>query len=347
MAIVVYKCDTCKRDVELLRNIEGLETPGRCVITLGCRGRLYQTKVHPDFTRAALPADVLGLDNWLQRKVLHNHEQTIETDQWTVTHELGTFPAISVFVDRPTTEDPENREEILPQDVRIVDSDTLILVFDRAYSGVAQLVARASDPQLLQPNNSTASESEPDPVQISTNAYVTLATRIDKFGIDPVINLKLRYRTNAGVEFTVTYPATLNIAEGTPWSDAERILFKGKVYLVRQFNGITTEITTGAIVNGTAFRFYSFDINNDLVDDYVVDPDDQSGSPLPAIIQSNDMIILTANSPFGTVDKILNTYIDITAVTTSKNTHGLFYNGNEFFAAPSIIQNVYPPIRIV
>jgi len=127
MAIVVYKCDTCKRDIELIRNIEGLETVQRCVITLGCRGKLYQTKVHPDFTRAALPTDVLGLDNWLQRKVLHNHEQTIESTEWLVTHELGTFPAISVFVDRPTTEDPNNREEILPTDIRIVDNDTLTL----------------------------------------------------------------------------------------------------------------------------------------------------------------------------------------------------------------------------
>lgn len=346
MAIVVYKCDACKREIELIRNIEGLETVSRCVITLGCRGRLYQTKVHPDFIRASIPDDVLGLDNWIPRKVLHNHTQTIESSEWRITHEMGTYPSISVYVDRPTSEDPNARVEILPTDVVIVDSDQLILKFDRPQSGIAQLVARASDPQLLQPTIKPTQEAIPN-VQISANGYITIATRVDKFGTDPIINLKLKYTSNTGNASLISYPTILTVAEGTPWSDATRVLFKGKVYLVRQFYGIVPEITTGSIVNGTQFRFYSFDMNNDRVDDYVVDPLDQTGSPpLPGVLQPNDVIILGASAPFGVVDKAASSYIDVTSIKAS-TPQGLFYNNGQFFASPSTVQTVYPLIRVV
>ena len=98
MAIVVYKCDVCKRDIELEQNIKGLENIQRCTITHGCRGKLYQTKVLPDYVRGRLPDQVAGLDDWRQRTVLYNHEQTIESDSWLVNHNLGTFPSVSVFV---------------------------------------------------------------------------------------------------------------------------------------------------------------------------------------------------------------------------------------------------------
>ena len=149
MSIVVYRCDVCTREIELQKNPNGVETIQRCKITHGCRGKLYQVDVLPDYIRGSLPDNVTGLENWVQRRVLSDHTQSIERSEWTVTHNLGAFPSYSVFVDRPLVDDLEHREEITPTDVEIVDSNTLILKFDRNWSGIAQFVARASDPQLL------------------------------------------------------------------------------------------------------------------------------------------------------------------------------------------------------
>ena len=114
MAVVVYKCDVCKREIQLQRKIRSLESIGRCTITNGCRGSLYQIDLLEDFVRGALPDPVSGLDDWQQRKVLHNHEQAIERDEWIIEHNMGSFPIVSVFVDRPIEGDLENREEITP-----------------------------------------------------------------------------------------------------------------------------------------------------------------------------------------------------------------------------------------
>ncbi len=70
MAIVVYKCDVCKREKEYIRNVEGIEKIQRCTITHGCRGKLFQVELLPDYIRASSSARVLGLDEWRERKVL-------------------------------------------------------------------------------------------------------------------------------------------------------------------------------------------------------------------------------------------------------------------------------------
>ena len=84
MAIVVYKCDVCDREIEILQNPEGLETVGRCVITDGCRGNLYQIDTKQDFIRGKFPETVAGLTDWTQRKVLYDHTQSVATFQWRI-----------------------------------------------------------------------------------------------------------------------------------------------------------------------------------------------------------------------------------------------------------------------
>ena len=133
MAVVVYKCNVCKREIELQRNKKGLESTNHCIITHGCRGELYQIDLFEDFIRGKFPDDVAGLDNWQQRKVLYNHSQTIERSTWNITHNMGTYPSVQVFVDRPIEGDEDNIEEIFPEDIIIVSKNTIQLVFDRAW----------------------------------------------------------------------------------------------------------------------------------------------------------------------------------------------------------------------
>lgn len=293
MTIVDYQCDTCKRTVEIIRNIRGLDTLQRCTITLGCRGRLYQIGLHQDFTRAAIPDDVNGLDNWQQRHVLFNHEQAIKSNIWTIKHNLGTFPSISIFVDKPTSDDLLNQEEIIAQDVEIVSPDITILHFDRAYSGIAQLVARSSDPQLLQPITITDSQLTDDPVQISNGSRIAFATQLSKFGTGSKFNIVLEFTNSTGAKFLFSYSSSLTL-NGTGWSDTNRIIFKGKVYIVREFIPLINEMITGLIDNGTTFRVRSVDTNANSFVDYVIDQSDRLWAS-NSVYLANDMIVNGSN----------------------------------------------------
>jgi hypothetical protein len=344
MAIVVYKCDTCKRDVELLRNIRGLETPQRCIVTLGCRGKLYQSHLHPDYTRASITDSVAGLDDWQQRRVLYNHTQTIENTSWTIVHNLGTYPYVSVFVNRPTSEDPNNQDEIIPDNIEIVDNDTIVLHFSRGWAGVAQLVTRTTDPQLVQASRVVTSLPQATPLQISSNGYIVIATRLDKFGANPNTNIDLVFTSSAGSETKVTYGSTTTTTSAVAWTGVSRISIKGKIFVVRQFKALTADMSAGSILNGTRFRFKGFDFDGNLVNEWGVDPIDSVGM---STISSDDIIVLLSRSPFDSVDRITSEYLDITSVTTTLNPFDMFYDSGEFFAFDDILKTTYPPIRSI
>lgn len=343
MAIVVYKCDTCKRTVELIRNIYGLETPHRCTITLGCRGKLYQSHLHVDYTRATLPESVSGLDDWQQRKVLYNHTQTIENDSWMIVHNLGSYPAVSVFVNRPTSADPNNQDEIVPDDIVIVSPDIISLRFDRAWSGVAQLVARSSDPQLIQATRTLVQAEAPQTMQISSGGNIVIATRLDKFGTQVTGNVELLFTSNANVETAITYGTSTSTTSDVAWSEVQRVSMRGKIYTVRQFKALTADMTVGSILNGTRFRFRGFDFNADLNNEWVVDPADVDSDSFA--INADDVLVLLATPPFDSVDRITSQYLDITSVLSQTNPFDLFYDSGEFYVFEDILKTTYPPIR--
>ena len=313
MAIVVYECDVCKRSIELKQNIKGLENIQRCTITHGCRGKLYQTAVLADFVRGRLPDQVAGLDDWRQRKVLYNHEQTIERDNWIVQHDLGTFPSISVYVDAPTEADPDNQEEIIPVDIVIVDEDNIILRFDKALSGLAQLVARQSDPNLLRPLTGLTVVTE-DLQQISINGNMSIATRISTTGTPTTVYLLVEYTTTTNAVIQNVYTITGN--DFGTWSDIDKTVIKGKTYAVRSFNGLLAQMEDETIA---------------------------SHNPVP----QDEVYILFADKPFDNIDKVTTQYIDVFDVAESTNNFTLVYDTGEFFAEKEIVQDTYPPIRAV
>lgn len=330
MAIVEFKCDTCKRTIQLQRNIEGLEKIQRCTITHGCRGKIYQVNVYRDYIRGELPDDVEGLDNWVQRKVLHTHFQAIERDEWVVQHNMGTNPIVSVYVDRPIEGDLENREKITPEDIVIVDKNSIIIRFDRPWSGLAQLVGRQSDPALLQPTERATTQAI-EPYQMSLSGEITIATRISSIGDEPSISLLVEYDTSQ-TRLQYTYAADDQPSINSAWVDYDRIVVRGKLYTVRSFNALVPEMVSGAIGNGAQMRFVGVDSNNDqTVED----------------INRGDILILLASEPFQSVDKIQDKFIDVNDAVTQQNISGLFYNSGEFFADPTIVKTIYPTIRSV
>lgn len=331
MAIVLYQCDVCKREIELQRNIEGLETIGRCVITQGCRGSLYQTDLFPDYLRGQIPDDVSGLDNWVQRKVLFNHAQAIERDQWIIAHNMGTAPIVSVFVDRPIEGDLDNREEITPDDVIYQTDDIVVLNFSRPYSGIAQLVGRQSDPNLLRPFERLFTTEAP-PIQISNNGEISIATLTDVDLGSESISVGIQYNTESGTSPQVLYGVDDQPSINSAWVDYDRVVFKGKIYTVRSFSGLVPEMTTGIINSGSTFFFNQVDWNDDQITES---------------IETEEMLVLLASSPYDIVDKQRNRFIDVTSVTATQNPFGFYYDSGEFYALESIVQTVYPFIRSV
>lgn len=338
MAIVVYKCNECKREKEFQRNIEGLENIQRCTITHGCRGKLYQVKVLDDYIRAAAPSRVAGLDDWRQRKVLHDHTQAIARTEWLIEHNLGVSPAISAFVNIPTADDPDNIEELLPTDIIIVDDDRVKLVFDRPWSGLAQLLARQSDPDLLRPfvrTVDTASVLQ----QISNDGVIVIATRVSTVGDAGIIDLLTTYVTTQNTTVDNQYEVSVNSGlslsdyNSSSWSDLDLVVIRGKIYTIRAYNGIISEMADETISTGSTMSFSA-------IIDY-------TGSPLATTarnIAQDEVYILFASSPYETVDKVSNQYIDVFDIV---NTDTLVYNTGEFFIQDDLIQKIYPPIQSV
>lgn len=329
MSIVVYKCDVCKREIELQRNLEGLERVQRCNITHGCRGKLYQVKLFSDYIRGSLPPNVIGLDNWRQRRALYNFSQPIEQSEWTITHNLGTYPSISVFVNRPVEGDLTNQEEITPQDVVVVDQNTLRLIFDRPWSGIAQLVIRQSDPSLLQPITTTASIKTITRQQISNLGEITIATRISSVGELSNIAFQLTFVTPEGNIRTVTYQADDQPSVNSAWLDYDKVIIRGKIYTIRSFTAVTSEMTTGSITNGSSVTFTGID----------------DGSSGVRSINSDEVLVMLATEPYTAFDKDTTHYIDTTVA--NQTNFAVFYDTGEFYSVVNVIQSTYPPIRPV
>lgn len=330
MAIVTYKCDVCKREIELQRNIHGLETPHGCIITHGCRGKLYFKELLTDFVRGQTPEDVIGLDNWQQRRVLFNHEQAIERDEWIIIHNLGNSVSVSAFVNQPTQDDPDNLVEIDPDDIIIDSADAIRLRFSRPYSGIAQLVARASDPQLLQPVAPVA-EAVVTSLQLSNLGEITLATKIPADGIvEPIINVQLTFSTPQETTQVFEYVVDDSPQLNSPWVDFNNVIINGSLYVVRSFYAIKPEMVSGVVGNGSTFRFTAID----AYDDTVFRP-----------IVKDEMFLLLAASPFTTVDKITEQVTDVTDVTETLNPFSFAYDTGEFFTTTNTLQTIYPPVR--
>lgn len=263
MAVVGYKCSTCKRTINLIQNKAGLDWVGNCNVTLGCRGQLIQQEVFQDYIRGSLPPDVIGLKNWVQRQVLFNFTQTVSRQTWVITHNLGILPSVQIYVNQPISGNEENLVEILPTNIVYNSDDVLTLTLPAAYIGIAQLIGRASNPDILNPRQRPAPVTTVPTLQLTNEGEITIATRISTIDIplglvNPVtglpnamagLTLTMSFTPSTGSPITVGYVASNILSELSPWSDTNRVLFKGKVYTVRTFNVQTGNVQ---IPNGSA-----------------------------------------------------------------------------------------------
>lgn len=332
MAVVLYKCDTCKREIQKIRRPKGIEVASRCIITLGCRGKLYQLDLYPDFIRAELPAGVIGLTDYQQRKVVYNHTQTRASKRWTIEHNMGTAPVVSVFVSSPTLEDPTAMEEITPVDIVTINADITVIVFAESVSGVAQLVARSTDPQLLTPtvNNISSSASV---VQITANNTITVATRVNPDGNEPPeVGIQFKFTTPTGTDVIFTMTVGGDIIAGSPWSSSNRVLIRGKIYKVRALDPVSVAVLSGVVPSGSTFCITGISLGD-------------NPQSISTISQARVGFILLAEAPYANIDKLNDSVVDFLDVSCKSATQQIILQGLDLYATPESITNIHPPIR--
>lgn len=326
MALVLYKCDVCKRDTTIPRNPKGLETFGRCTITLGCRGRMYQSEVLEDFVRGALPDDVVGLDNWYPRRALYNHTQQQSQTSWIITHGLGTFPVVSVFVNVPTMEGSDQLVEITPDDIVSIDDDTIKVTFSTAYTGIAQLVARSSDAQLFNPTTTPIVESESF-AQITANSELTIAT----LETATSIRVFFTYITPSGISVPVSLVVDDVPGTKSPWVGVNRVLIQGKIFTVRSFDLVTTVLSSGLVPDGSRIIFNG------------IQPD--VNIPIPVAPSNRQVYILLSGVPHTSSDRLFESVVDAFSVSAQSGTNNMVLSSREVVITTSTITSIHPLIR--
>lgn len=311
MTVIVYKCDTCNRDVALPQNKQGLESIGRCIITQGCRGKLHQSDVKPDFVRGTFPPSVPNLTDWTQRRVLYTHTQTVKSKQWKVVHNLGVKPTIQVFIVNLYGQ----QEEIFPDKITTIDLNQVMIEFSQLESGVAQCTSSSSantiNQEITMINNITT-------LQLSSSSELTIATLATNASV--TLDLTFKADTDQVVQYTVDNSPSII----SPWRDTSKVLIKNKSYVVRSFQILNSLILDGTIRNGVAVNFTMLDA---------------------APINNESVLILLANPPFQTADKINNMYVNTSRIDSSLPQ--LYYNDGNFFIPNTLTNSTFPNIRSI
>lgn len=309
MAVIVYRCSGCNRLLQLRENQRGVTTVGLCTMTEGCRGELVQIDRLQDRTRPAIAERIPDVVNRQPRNVLFNYVQAIEAEIWTVTHNLNSNPVVQVAVDRPGQDE---RVEIQPQSVEIVDSNTTRITFERPESGVAQFIARASGKS--QPTASAS--AQPTFFQLTANGIMTIAMRTDETSIEFV------YIDNAGSPTPIIYNTELAAPPviGSPWSNGTTIVVNGVEYILKSID--LTNIG-GSVNEGEAFY-----INESYVD-------------------ATETLILLAQAPYLNADKIKRQLVRPAGIGAAEAISSFVYSQGEHFVVEGLIEEVYPPVFVL
>jgi len=332
MTVIRYKCDTCKREIDLQQNPQGLEIISRCIITDDRRGKPFQIEDKVDHIIGTSPPREKGLDDWTQRKVLFNFKQSIELSEWKINHNLGIVPIVQVYVERPKNVDLNSLNlsqidiknlvdliKIEPLQIEIIDENNLILHFDRTESGIAQFIARATKSNNT---NLPITINEPTTFQLSNNNQLSIAT----LNSDTNITIEMEFVTEDGTVITDVYMVDDQPGITSPWVNFNEIWVLGLRYTVRNFNFIETNafFANGTINNGASFKITK--ING-------------------VSLQPQEVLVLLANSPYKVLDKITESIVDPTSMIDNELNY--FYNNGELYINKLLIRNIYPYIKSV
>lgn len=324
MSIVVYECDTCNRSIDRKQNPQGLDVIGRCIITDGCKGFLHKKDEKKQHNIPRIPPPVEGLTDWVQRKILHTHEQNIASLSWYIEHNLGTEPAVQVNIEVINEDNSISLQELLPTEINTIDENNIQLIFNQRVSGIAQCISRSSAKGQKITTLTPTIESIPPSAstQISANGLLTI-------GIAGYNNTDITVEFNFYSTITrsiipkqVKFYSNLTNASlaSTPWSSSAQILVNGVLYNL--FTGIISDLMVDK-------RTYSVNV---IIEDILTSP--QFSNVL------DKTIVVFADSPFGEVDGNMEKYIKLNSTNT------ITYRDNEMFYPTSMLYSAFPFIRV-
>lgn len=352
MAVVVYECDTCKREVHRSQNTRGLDVIGHCVITDGCRGKLNQKQIKPSHAVGHSTPPILGLKDWTARRILHTHNQELARQRWQIDHGLNGLPIVNAYVYKQDSSG--DLLAIEPDEINYVNNNTVTLSFRTTVAGKAQLIMRSSvtDQQItsLKPktieatydaNRFVLAEAFPLTNGPETFGELTIATRIESIiasGFDPYseIILQPHYLSPSTLEILPATPplvfkAVNNLPLDTassPWAGVTKVVIQGNQYLLRSAN-----------IHSAAGTLPSLGIPEGAPVFFTV-----THKGIVRTLAKGEMLGLLANAPFLTIDRILNQYIDLSAITQSTAPRQLVYNELNWRMNPSLLIKTYPDI---
>lgn len=356
MATIEYKCDTCKRSIEVLENTRGLSTFSSCIITQGCSGKLRQIARNPNNSRESIPVASSGLDNYIPRKVIFDFEQDQPKQIWTIRHDLGTFPAVIVY---------DTLGNVISQRNYILTnlSENIVQIsHTAASSGKAQCIARTSvtaKPVAVPQSESVFKVSKQS---VITLAYPSTLTRVEGAGylqfpsVSPTpapsaraISVPYSVCDNTArirIEIEVTQPngtpvrcfETLDILfdGSSPWFGWNPIVLKRRqtfcvmtknLKQLKIFENINGDLSK--IPNGTTLRFTRIDYGDGRIMD----------------IENRGLIMLLADFPYETFDKATDRIIDLGDYAINQNNAVFSFFDLELFVPNSAISKTYPEIE--
>lgn len=366
MATISYRCDTCKRAIELVENPQGFTVVGKCIITNGCVGRLYRTERNPNNVRDSAPTYVSGLDNYVPRRAFYEFAQTLASDKWKVTHNMGILPSTFVYLQQ------ENGTFALSDNssykVTPIDKNSVMVTFPNKVRGIIQCVAKSTVP-LVPPTVIPETEQ----FQVSASGVITFA--IPKYltqirgqipqasapTVTPTVTpsptptqtpismpLNLCEESNViQLEIEITKPnedpfvcfeEIENFTDSrSPWNGwGEVLVGKRRNYCLRTIDLLklkvfgNTNLQPGDIPEGTRIRFLRIDY----------------GTGRKEAIPSRGLLMLLAKSPYAYADKIKDRLVDVGELIGDTPDYFIYRRG-ELFLAETKIERSYPDISRV
>ena len=333
MATISYKCDTCKRNITKFENIDGITIFSKCIITMGCHGRLYKTSKNIDNIRENIPTSINSLIDYSPRKAFYSFSQNIPASVWKIDHNLENSPAITVY-----TDNFEGKLDILPQDeyiITVINRNTVNLTFKSKIKGIAHLISR----------NTTVLKNAvpviPKEFQVSNNGIIVFAVPILIVNQPPIPNIDMT-NSNYGLEISIKRSGelenitletiTAELDRRSAWFDSPKILVnKRRNYNVRtksvlNFLAFGSNAKKEDIPNGTRFKFNK-----------ILFPSSQE-----KIIESKELLMLLSNPPYSTIDKIRDKFIDIGELIDTD--YNFVYRNGELYITDVVIEKTYPEI---
>jgi len=317
MAIVNYKCDRCKRTIQIPQNTKSVEVMATCIITESCHGNLVFESILQSYKTGQPSPIVQGLQDWQPRKILYTHNQTLRNTVWKVEHNLGVNPSVITYV--------LNNEELIetePLSITYVNPNNLIIQFANQVEGVAQCIARttaplnARIPSVIVP---------PSSISLTANGILTIAVPELTSDITMVIQFLSANTFLPLVAVNLNFgPLTSGLS---PWGDVNTISIAGLVYKVKTVD-IQAIVNTLSIPDSTPFY---------IVNASVVSP--------PSVLSLEDVIILLGSSPFTFVDKKLVEIVIAFDISTTESAAVNSVTEGNLFVNPSMIRATYPPIK--